>query len=143
MDGNTELLQFVNKNAQMGMTTIPKVMGLVRSPGMRSVLDRQLREYTEIAGDAEREIERRGGQPHGPGKLSEAMSDLMLRAKTVSDRSPSHIAEMMIRGSTMGTVQMVRRIHGCRDRRDREALALADRLLKTEENNIQQLKRFL
>jgi len=141
MDKRVDLLQFVHKNAEMGVNTIPKVKELVSEPKMQAALDRQLAEYVQIAGQAEAAIRRRGQRPQNPGALSEAMSDLMLRAKTSGNRSPSHIAEMMIRGSTMGTVQMVRRMHGCKG--DREAVDLAERLLRTEENNIQQLKAFL
>lgn len=143
MENNTELLQFVHKNAEMGISTIPKVLELVQSPGMRKALSRQLEEYTKIASQAETAIRRRGGRPRGPGGMAETMSGLMLRAKTAADQSPSHIAEMMIRGSTMGTVQMTRRLHGYADQGDREAVALANRLLATEENNIQQLKDYL
>ena len=61
----------------------------------------------------------------------------------MTNQSASHIAEMMIKGSTMGTVQMTKRIHDLKDKGDQEAVELAERLLKTEENNIQQLKSFL
>ena len=70
------------------------------------------------------------------------MSGMMIRAKTLTDRSPSRIAEMMIQGSTMGTIQMTRRLHSC-EAADAEALLLAHKLLRTEENNIEQMKEFL
>lgn len=143
MSENTELLQFVHKNAEMGRGTIPKVLEMVEEPELRRTLNQQLEEYSQIAGEAERAIRRRGGMPQDPGQISEAISGLALKAKTVTDQSPSHIAEMMIKGSTMGTVQMSRRLHELKDRGDQEAVELADRLLKTEENNIQQLKSFL
>lgn len=143
MEKDTDLLQFVHKNAEMGKGTIPKVLELVEEPAMRKALDQQLEEYVDIAGQAEAAIRRRGDKPQEPGAISDAMSDVVLWAKTAGDKSPSHIAEMMIRGSTMGTVQMVRRIHNNKDQSDREAIDLANRLLKTEESNIQQLKNFL
>lgn len=143
MSENTELLQFVHKNAEMGRGTIPKVAELVKEPDFHRALEHQLEEYSKIASQAEAAIRRRGGEPQEPGQISEAMSDLTLKIKTMTDQSPSHIAEMMIRGSTMGVVQMTRRIHELKDRGDREAVELARRLLKTEENNIQQLKEFL
>ena len=43
----------------------------------------------------------------------------------------------------MGTVQMSKRIHAYRYTAGADALALADRLLETEENNIEQMKAFL
>ncbi len=143
MAGKTELLEFVHKNAEMGVSTIPKVKEMVEVPEMLDALDHQLKEYQEIARQAESAIRRRGGEPKGPGEVSDAMSDIMLHMKTAVDKSPSHIAEMMIRGSTMGTVQATRRIHQYADQKDREALDLADRLLETEERNIQQLKAYL
>ena len=71
------------------------------------------------------------------------MADAMLRVEGVVGRSPRQIAERMIRGSTMGTVQMSKRIHAYRYTAGADALALADRLLETEENNIEQMKAFL
>lgn len=143
MEKDTDLLQFVHKNAEMGKGTIPKVLEMVEEPEMRKVLHEQLKEYTDIAGQAEDAIRRRGQRPQDPGAVSDAMSEVALHMKTLTDQSPSHIAEMMIRGSTMGTVQMVRRIHNNKAHSDSEALDLANRLLKTEESNIQQLKNFL
>ena len=137
MSKNTELLQFVHKNAEMGCGTIPKVLEMVEEPELRRTLNSQ------IAGEAEQAIRLRGGTPQSPGQISEAMSDLALKAKTMTNQSASHIAEMMIKGSTMGTVQMTKRIHDLKDKGDQEAVELAERLLKTEENNIQQLKSFL
>ena len=49
----------------------------------------------------------------------------------------------MIQGSTMGPVEMTRRIHQYTGKADPELLALGSRLLHTEEQNIQQMKRFL
>ncbi len=143
MEKDSDLLQFVHKNAEMGKGTIPKVLEMVEEPEMRKALRQQLKEYEDIAGQAEDAIRRRGRKPQDPGAISDAMSEAALHMKTLTDQSPSHIAEMMIRGSTMGTVQMVRRIHNNKDHSDREALDLANRLLKTEESNIQQLKNFL
>ena len=50
---------------------------------------------------------------------------------------------MMIQGSTMGTVEMTRRLHQLSDQSDPELVSLGRQLLQTEEQNIQQMKRFL
>ena len=67
----------------------------------------------------------------------------MLRAQAAADPSTTKLAEMMIRGSTMGTVQMTRRLHQLSGRADGELVDLGQQLLKAEEQNIQQMKRFL
>mgnify|MGYP000743670068 CR=1 FL=1 len=79
----------------------------------------------------------------GPGSAALTMSGMMLRAQTALDPSTSKLAEMMIQGSTMGTVEMTRRLHQLSDQSDPELVSLGRQLLQTEEQNIQQMKRFL
>lgn len=71
------------------------------------------------------------------------MSKAMLQAHTIADHSTSRLAELMIRGNTMGTVQMTRRLHQLSVGADRELVALGQQLLCAEEQNIQEMKRFL
>ena len=142
MEEGSALLQFVHKNAEMGKGTIPQVLEVVEEPRLREALKSQLGEYEVIAARAARLMGKRGVAPSAAGEMREFMSGVMIRCKTLADRSPSHIAEMMIQGSTMGTIQMTRRLHNC-EAADGEALLLAHKLLRTEENNIEQMKEFL
>ena len=58
------------------------------------------------------------------------------------DPSPSHAAEMMIKGNTMGVNKMSRRLREY-DRSDSNITLLAKKMLDTEEEHIGQLKAFL
>lgn len=62
--------------------------------------------------------------------------------KTAADDSPSKIAEMMINGSTMGVTKITKGISGYSGK-NKNITSLADKLLKTEQNNIEEMKRFL
>ncbi len=142
MEEGNALLRYVHKNAEMGRGTIPQVLDITADPDLRVALRSQLREYESISSQAETLLERRGCAPRDPGNMRDFVSGMMIKMKTMGDKSPSHIAEMMIQGSTMGTIQMTRRLHGC-EAADEEAISLAQRLLKTEEQNIQQMKQYL
>lgn len=143
MSKSTELLEFVYQNARMGETALPLVIGMVSRPDLRTALSGQLMEYRAISGEAKAEMQRRGVKPKEPGGMKSAAAETALRLNTLADQSSGHIAEMMIRSSTMGTVQMQKRINACRYSAEPETLTLAERLLKTEENNIEQMKAFL
>ena len=142
MEQGNALLKYVHKNAEMGKGTIPQVLEVVEDEKLRQALSSQLSEYETIARRSEQLLEQRGVDLNEAGELRDFMSGVMIRAKTLTDRSPSHIAEMMIQGSTMGTIQMTRKIHSC-EAADGEALLLAHKLLRTEESNIEQMKNFL
>ncbi|MPN51594.1 hypothetical protein SDC9_199242 [bioreactor metagenome] len=66
----------------------------------------------------------------------------MLNIQTMMDKSPSHIAEMLITGSTMGTIDAIKNIKKYKDA-EPSILELMNDLKKFEENNIEQLKAFL
>ena len=143
MNANHQLLQFIHKNAAMGVGTIPQAMSLPQSRAMKETLHHQLEEYQAIATQSQLLAKVHGQRVRRPGPTAFAMSDVMLRAQTALDPSTTRLAELMIRGSTMGTVQMTRRLHQYMGQADGELLALGSRLLRTEEENIQEMKRFL
>ena len=140
MDPSGALLSFIHKNAAMGVGAIPQAMSLPQSRAMVPALDRQLREYRAIAAYARAHGRR---ELRGPGTAALAMSAAMLRAQSMLDPSTSRLAERMIQGSTMGAVQMTRRLHQFTGRADPALVELGQRLLRTEEQNIQEMKRFL
>ena len=126
----------------MGVGTLPQALSLPQSRAMTSALQDQLREYRAIAARSQSYAKQKGLHLKGPGSAALTMSGMMLRAQTALDPSTSKLAEMMIQGSTMGTVEMTRRLHQLSDQSDPELVSLGRQLLQTEEQNIQQMKRF-
>ncbi len=143
MNYNEDFLSLIHKNAAMGVTSIPQAMRLPQSRAMHSSLSSQLQEYRTITAKAQSYANAHGKTLHTPGAASRAMSGVMLRAQTALDSSSSRLAELMIKGSTMGTVQMSRKLHQYDGKVDKDLVALGNQLLHTEEQNIQEMKRFL
>ena len=143
MSESTELLEFIYENAKMGEKTLPLVIGAVSRPDLRTALSEQLVEYCAIGREAESMLHAKGAAPKQPRGWKQAAIQTALEMDLLARGSTRRVAEMMIRGNTMGTVQMSKRIHTYQYAADERALQLADRLLKTEENNIEQMKAFL
>ncbi len=138
----TELLQNVYRNAEMGRDGLYFVMKKTDDPAMRRVVETQLMEYQTIMDEAEERLRAAGEQPQGSGKLAKLMVRMAAARKTAQDNSPAALADMLIEGSGMGVTKIMRELTryraGCE-----EAAALALRLQKTEENNIERLKAYL
>ena len=111
MSESTELLEFVYENAKMGEATLPRVIGAVSRPDLRASLSEQLEEYRAIGGRAEDLLRRSGIRPREPGGIRQAAVEAMLEMDLLARGSTRRVAEVMIRGSTMGTIQMSKRIH--------------------------------
>lgn len=143
MGDSKELLSFIHKNASMGVSNIPRALSLPQSKAMVEALDSQLREYRTITARCQAVARGDGTLLKGPNGATRAMSSAMLMTQTATDTSTSKLAELMIQGSTIGTVQMTRRLHQYSGAVDDEVLGLGQRLLRTEERNIQEMKQFL
>ncbi len=142
MDGNTELLNYIYQNSQMGIETIEQLLGVVEDTDFKNHLQAQLGEYKDINQTALQKIKALGHEEKGIGKMTKISAYMSIGIQTLKDKSPSHISEMMIEGSTMGVIDATKNIKKYQDA-NADILQLADKLLKTEQNNIEQLKNFL
>jgi len=142
MNGNAELLNFIYQNSQMGVQTIEKLLDIVEDSRFLKQLNSQLNEYTEISDTAKELLNKNNCDEKDVSGFEKLTAYLMINMKTMTDKSPSHIAEMMIQGSNMGIIDATRNIRKYADA-DNDILNLMKKLLKMEENNIQTLKEYL
>ena len=142
MNGNAELLNFVYQNSQMGVETIEQLTDIVQDEEFKKHLGSQLNEYKQIHSDAKKMLNESGYDEKGIGAMEKLKTYLMINIQTMIDKTPSHIAEMLILGSNMGIINAVKNLKKYQDAQP-NIVSLMERLLKFEENNVQQLKQFL
>ncbi len=137
-----DLLKFICQNAEMGRDGIAHVIKITDEPEFRRILETQQTEYQKIYDTADEMLQRRGETPVSSSAMAKMASYVTSSMKTIKDHSPSKIADMMIQGSTMGITKMIKRINEY-DGEDEQILDLARKQVKTEQANIEQMKKFL
>lgn len=142
MNGNAELLNFIYQNSQMGVDTINQLIGITEDENFKKYLNSQLNEYREIHTTAKSLLNQNGYDEKGISAFEQIKTYLMINMQTLTDKTPSHISEMLIIGSNMGVIDAVKNIKRYQEA-EREIVGLMEKLLRFEENNIQQLKSFL
>lgn len=142
MDGNAELLNFVYQNSQMGVHTIQQLIGKVDDPEFKQHLESQFSEYEAIHKAAQKMLNEAGYDEKGIGTMDKIKTYLMINMQTLTDNTPSHISEMLMVGSNMGIINAVKNLKRYQGA-EPDIVSLMKRLLKFEENNVQQLKEFL
>lgn len=142
VNGNAELLNFVYKNSQMGVTTIKQLIGIVEDNDFKKHLESQFNEYQEIHKAAQESLNENGYDEKGIGALDKIKTYWMINMETLMDKTPSHISEMLIIGSNMGIIKAVKDLKKYKNA-EPCIITLMERLLRFEENNVQQLKKFL
>ena len=139
---DTELLQYVHKTAQMGIKGLEDVEGQIQEEPLREAVGRQVAEYRKISNKAGELLRSHGEEPDDVGLMARLSSEVMSKAKTFPDASASKIAEMVIQGNTMGITKGIKHLNDYAGD-DRQVKALAQQLIATEQDNVEQMKRFL
>ncbi len=138
----TQLLNHIYQTAQMGVEGIDTVLRYAKNPRLIDSLTAQRTEYEKLQSSADSMLHARGEPSKGISPVARLSSEAMSTMKAMTDRSSTNIAEMMIQGSTMGVTKSLRTIRDC-DLRDGQVRDLADKLLYTEQSNIEEMKKFL
>jgi hypothetical protein len=142
MNGNAEMLNFIYQNSQMGVETIEHLAGIVEDMEFKKHLESQYREYKEIHHAARQMLNDNGYDEKGISAFEKIRTYLMINIQTLTDKSASHIAEMLIIGSNMGVINAIKNVRKYKDA-EPQIVGLMEKLQKFEENNIKQLKAFL
>lgn len=142
MNGNIEFLNYIYQNSEMGVETINQLIDRCDNEQYKSLLESQLTEYTNINKLAEEKINLLNKEAKEINAFAKASSYMMINMKTLLDNSPSHISEMLIQGSTMGIVDITKKIKEYPNA-EKEILDLADKLLKFEQRSIEEYKKYL
>lgn len=137
-------LDSLYKNVKMGADSIIDLMPKVKDQAMREEMTAELENYEGFAKEIRDILFANGDEPKEESLMAKMGTKMGVMMNTMMDDTTSHIADMMIQGATMGvtdTTKLIREYENttCSE----EALALARRTVKYEEESIERLKSFL
>ena len=142
MNDDISLLNAVLKNTEMGTSTLDQIMDATDNEAFRSSLAIQKQGFARLDAEARAALARMGATPEKQSALTRMGTAVAIAGKTITDRSTRHLADMLIQGSGMGTIDCVKAL---RDNpgASSEVQQLAHRLQEFEERNVEELKTFL
>ncbi len=141
-DQSAEILGSVYRNAEMAYEASGDVLKRCPNRKLASEITAQRERYREVAAQTRSELVRRGAVPKDYPPYAKMMSRMGIAVHTVSNRSSSNIASLMIRGTTMGIIDMqhaVNRSHQA----EGKIRADAQQLLRREQDFCDHLKDYV
>ena len=142
MDGNIELLNYIYQNSEMGKDTLTQLIKMTTDENFKNNLQSQLNEYNSIFNEADEKLKSNNKESKSIGTLTKVSTYISINFNTLINKTPSHMAEMLIQGSTMGIIDITKKIKEYKSQ-DQTILGLANKLLQFEQKNIDELKKIL
>ena len=142
MEQTEKLLQSIVENARMGIYACDQLLSKSNDSEMRREIQIEKQGYSEIARNAEQRMYEKGIEPKPEGMMQRMGMWMGMQMNTISDRSNTHLADMLIQGSTMGIVEMTKARNSNPGAAD-EAKSIAADFITKQQENIDRLKHFL
>ena len=142
MKTNEDMLSHILKTTQMGQSGIRCVMDYAQNDELRNALKASLQEYDEIEKEALNIAGKHNYNVNELAPVTKKMASMMSKMKLQYGDAQSKIADMMILGNTRGIIKGIRNQHQW-EQRDDSVDALTQRLLEYENDNINEMKKFL
>lgn len=142
MDMNAEYLNYIYQNATMGADSIDVLMKTIPDTTISEYLQKQKEDYQCVKHTASAKLHDRGDWEKDIPAMRKAMSYVTINAQMMLDKTPTHVAEMMMQGNVMGIIDITKNRKRYKNAEE-DIVKLGDQLLKLEDDAFTQWRRHL
>lgn len=132
----------IQKNTEKAMAAIDTISDKVYDDQLAMQISRQALKYSEIHNRAVENLLQAKAEPYHANNLSDMMMKGAINYNTLLNTSTGHIAELLIKGSNMGVLEM-KKVLNHNDEAGQRPVALAKELIDFEEKNVERLTKYL
>ena len=145
MNENNELLMYIYKNSDMGVKSTTKLIKLLNNSDnkIKNIVEGELKGYENFLKKSKALLKKNKVTPKGVSLIADISSSIAMDMEFMKDNSDSKIADMLIRGFTMGNIEIDKKIDRFKGDADKDIIKIAKDLKKFGETNIELLKPYL
>ena len=145
MNENNELLEHMYQDSEMATYALETLINELKGKDNKiiEILEDVLKEYESYYKDFKKQLKKEKVNPKNSGMIAKIGSSFGIKKEVLTDNSDSRIADMLIKGVTMGTLVMEKKISKYTEKTDKKILKQAEKFLKFQQRTIEDLKKFL
>lgn len=132
----------IQKNTETAMKAMSAIAQKVYDDDLALQISRQSLKYSELYNEASRRLVAAREGNYQSSVFSDAMLKTGIHYNTMLNTSTGHLAELLIRGSNNGILEM-EKVLKHNEKAGEHSTALARQLIDLEEKNIARLKEYL
>lgn len=145
MKENNELILHIYQDAEMACFTIEKLIKDIKEKNnkIKRCVEDILHEYQEWKQKSKKILQKENAEISENPLIAKIMAGSSIKKEVSNDNSDSAIADMLIKGISMGSIDMEKKIHAYDKEVNREDLNMGKEFLKFQEKTIEKLKQYL
>ncbi len=139
---NLTILNEIGKATRMGLSSITFVSDKVEDEKMKEDLSTQYADYGKVLDKVNTQFEKYGEIPDEEPMMDKMMTWTGVQMNTLTDKSNSHIAELMIQGNLMGIIESQKLLNHSPEM-EQEVKDILNDFINLQNNHIDKLKQYL
>lgn len=139
---NLTILNEIGKATRMGLSSITFVSDKLEDETMKEDLSTQYAEYGKILDKVNTQFEKYGEIPDEEPMMDKMMSWTGVQMNTLTDKSNSHIAELMIQGNLMGMIEAQKLLNHSPEM-EQDVKDILNEFITLQNNHIEKMKQYL
>ena len=145
MDENIELLEYIYKNAEMGVYSCESLIKDLngKENKIKKILEGILKGYENYKLESKKMIKKNKHELKKSPLVAKVSSSIQMMMEVAKDNSDSAIAKLLTQGLTMGTVDISAKIDRYEKDADKKIIKMAKNYLKFQKESIDILKDYL
>ena len=139
---NIDFLCDINKNAAAAINSISGILPKVDNDDLKKDIETELHELRSVEMESRKALSGYGEPAAGVSSADKLGSWAAINLGTLTDRTPSRIAEIMMQGNSAGIIDLTRSINE-NSLADAQYKTMAVKLLEIKKRSLDSMKRFL
>ena len=140
---NLNILDEINKGANMGMDAISLVSKKVQDNDFKEVLDIEYDKYREISNRVNKLYDNyTSKEPHETNALNKMMTWYGIQMRTMADDTTSKLSELLMQGTNMGIIEG-KRLLNQNPNAEKNVINILNDFVTMQEDSIETLKKYL
>ena len=145
MEEKIEIYKHIYKDSDMSVSSLKKMKLDLNNKDnkIKDYLDYLIDEFNKYKNISKDELTELNESLDEESFMAKLMSNIGIKKEVMNDNSDSHIAEVLIQGIVMGSINMEKTISKYNNKLDKADLSIAEEFLKFEQESIEKLKEYL
>lgn len=137
-----DILKEINKSAKTGIDGLNFTLDKVQNDGLRDLLYKERNEYENIYDRTKEILIQKNEDIEDNKTLQKVMSWMGIELNTLTNKSNSQIAKILIQGNDMGIIKGTKILNNM-EFEDRQIQNILEDFVRLQQKNIDNLKKYL
>ena len=145
MNEKIEIYKHIYQDSEMSLSSLEELKKDLKDKDnkIKNILDDIIGGFTEYKKYSKKVLEKNNCELEETSFMGKMMANMGVKKEVLSDNSDSHMADLLIQGISMGSINMEKKLHDYEDKLPEEDYEYAKDFLEFEQEKIEELKKYL